>query len=352
MSNNQQNNPDSSLENYVEPEEAIEDNQDIATQDAEQEAINSKEAINPKIDDTNEKPETFELKSDTHAKPLTEEQLKCILEATLLSVAKPMTIDQLMRLFEGGNIPSKQKVKTALESLQADCEDRGVELKEVASGYRYQSKQEYAEWIGRLWEEKPAKYSRAYLETLALIAYRQPVTRGEIEEVRGVSVSSYIIKTMLEREWIRVVGHRDVPGRPSLYATTKQFLDYFNMKSLDELPSLAEIKDLDDLNPELALGEPGSELESDEIDDSKVETIEKEITSDYVKTSLSDDNASSDDNESNGDNESSDEFNSQIENGIKKTSQEVVESNIESMLITSEEDEDKKDEDNSQQNNQ
>ncbi|TQV86754.1 SMC-Scp complex subunit ScpB [Aliikangiella coralliicola] len=190
-------------------------------------------------------------------------KLKNILEAALMAINKPMSIEQMTGLFEDEECPPASRIKEALSQLQQDCEGRGIELKDVASGYRYQARQDYAEWIGRLWEEKPAKYSRAYLETLALIAYRQPVTRAEIEEVRGVGVSSNIVRTMLEREWIRVVGHRDVPGRPALYATTKQFLDYFNMKSLDELPSLAEIKDLDDLNPELELTEPGAEDSSD-----------------------------------------------------------------------------------------
>ena len=198
---------------------------------------------------------------------LSDEKLKNILEATLMAVGKPMSMEQLMKLFEDEERPSASRVKEQLSLLQSETEGRGVELREVATGYRYQARQEYSEWLSRLWEEKPAKYSRAYLETLALIAYRQPVTRAEIEEVRGVSVSSHIIKTMLEREWIRVVGHRDVPGRPSLYATTKQFLDYFNMKSLDELPSLAEIKDLDELNPELQLEEPGAESDSAQQDE-------------------------------------------------------------------------------------
>ncbi|WP_196137465.1 SMC-Scp complex subunit ScpB [Aliikangiella sp. G2MR2-5] len=192
-------------------------------------------------------------------------KLKNILEAALMAVGKPMSMEQLMKLFTDEERPSASRVKDALEQLQQDCEGRGIELKEVATGYRYQARQDYSEWLSRLWEERAPKYSRAYLETLALIAYRQPVTRAEIEEVRGVSVSSNIIRAMLEREWIRVVGHRDVPGRPSLYATTKQFLDYFNMKSLEELPSLAEIRDLEDLNPELELGDPGI-ISSDETE--------------------------------------------------------------------------------------
>lgn len=195
-----------------------------------------------------------------------ENKLKNILEAALMAMAKPMSVEQLMKLFDDEERPSASTMKQALTQLQQDCEGRGVELKEVSSGFRYQARQDYAEWLSRLWEEKPTKYSRAYLETLALIAYRQPVTRAEIEEVRGVGVSSNIIRTMVEREWIRVVGHRDVPGRPSLYATTKQFLDYFNMKSLEELPSLAEIKDLDDLNPELALSQPGEETNDSDSD--------------------------------------------------------------------------------------
>jgi segregation and condensation protein B len=136
------------------------------------------------------------------------------------------------------------------------CEERGFELQEVASGFRYQVRQSLSPWVARLWHERPQKYSRALLETLALIAYRQPITRGEIEEIRGVAVSSNIIKTLHEREWIRVVGHRDVPGRPAMYATTRQFLDYFNLKSLDQLPALAEIRDLETLNAELGFSEP------------------------------------------------------------------------------------------------
>jgi segregation and condensation protein B len=186
-------------------------------------------------------------------------KLKNIIEAALMAVAKPMTVDQLMGLFSDDERPSNSTMKECIAELQSESEQRGVELKQVASGYRYQAKQEYSEWLSRLWEERPAKYSRAALETLALIAYRQPVTRAEIEDVRGVGVSSSIVKTMIEREWIRVVGHRDVPGRPALYATTKQFLDYFNMQSLEELPSLAEIKDLEDLNPELDLPDPDEE---------------------------------------------------------------------------------------------
>jgi len=188
-------------------------------------------------------------------------KLKNIIEAAMFAVAHPMSVDQLLKLFDDDDRPSASAVKESIKQLQSECEGRGIELKEIASGFRYQAKQDFSDWLSRLWEERPAKYSRAALETLALIAYRQPVTRAEIEDVRGVGVSSSIIKTMIEREWIRVVGHRDVPGRPALYATTKQFLDYFNMKSLEELPTLAEIKDLEDINPELNLPNPDDERE-------------------------------------------------------------------------------------------
>ena len=147
--------------------------------------------------------------------------------------------------------PDLEQVKEALAAIEADSKGRGFELRKVASGYRFQVIDSVASWIGRLWEEKPQRYSRALLETLSLIAYRQPITRGDIEEIRGVAVSSQIIKTLLERDWVRVVGHRDVPGRPAMYATTRSFLDYFNLSNLDQLPALADIKDLDALNNEL-----------------------------------------------------------------------------------------------------
>lgn len=208
-------------------------------------------------------------------------KLKQIIEAALMSVAKPMSIEQLLKLFIEFEQVSASKVKVAIKQLQNECEGRGIELADVASGYRYQAREGFSEWISRLWEERPAKYSRATLETLALIAYRQPVTRAEIEDVRGVGVSSSIIKTLMERDWIRIVGHRDVPGRPALYATAKQFLDYFNMKSLEDLPTLSEIKDLEDLNPELELPNPDvheyDESTSGEIDETgEIEEVETE----------------------------------------------------------------------------
>jgi segregation and condensation protein B len=185
-------------------------------------------------------------------------QLKMIVEGALLAAGRSLDMAQLEKLFEDELFneearPSREEIYAALEDIDADCAGRGFELKQTGSGYRFQVRQELSQWVNRLWEEKPKKYSRALLETLALIAYRQPITRGDIEEIRGVSVSSEIIKSLLEREWVRVVGHRDVPGRPALYATTKQFLDYFGLKNLEELPSLNDIKDIEDINPELAL---------------------------------------------------------------------------------------------------
>ncbi|MGE8497796.1 MAG: SMC-Scp complex subunit ScpB [Pseudomonas sp.] len=177
-------------------------------------------------------------------------ELASLLEAFLLASGKPQSLERLYELFEEAERPEPSVFKAALEALQASCEGRAFELKEVASGYRLQVRERFAPWVGRLWEERPQRYSRAMLETLALIAYRQPITRGEIEDIRGVAVNSNIVKTLLEREWIRVVGYRDVPGRPSMFATTKGFLDHFNLKSLDELPPLAALRELE---PEPAL---------------------------------------------------------------------------------------------------
>ncbi|WP_049622842.1 SMC-Scp complex subunit ScpB [Frateuria defendens] len=181
------------------------------------------------------------------------EQLKAIIEAALLAASQPLTVAQLGELFVEEDGVDRQQIAQALQSLAEDCAGRGVELKEVASGFRYQVRQGMHPWVSRMWTERPSRYSRALLETLALIAYRQPITRPEIEQIRGVVVSSNIIKTMEEREWIRVVGHRDVPGRPALFGTTRLFLDYFNLKSLDELPPLSEIRDMED--PQLRLDE-------------------------------------------------------------------------------------------------
>ncbi len=179
--------------------------------------------------------------------------LKNIVEGAIIAADGPVSIDQLIHLFDLDQQPSRADIRAVLTEIEADCEGRGFELRQVASGYRFQVRTEMAEWVGRLWDEKPPRYSRALLETLALIAYRQPVTRGDIEEVRGVSVSTNIMRSLLEREWVRVVGHRDVPGRPSIYATTREFLDYFNLSSLEELPTLSAIKDLDAVNEQLDL---------------------------------------------------------------------------------------------------
>jgi segregation and condensation protein B len=176
---------------------------------------------------------------------------KCILEAVLLAAGEPLDQAALASVFEEEDRPNDADIGRALAELEEDYAERGLELKKVASGYRIQVREEVNAWVSRLWEERPQRYSRALLETLALIAYRQPITRGEIEEVRGVSVRSSIIRTLQEREWIRVVGHRDVPGKPALFGTTKALLDYFNLASLDDLPSLAEIKDMESFEPEL-----------------------------------------------------------------------------------------------------
>lgn len=179
-------------------------------------------------------------------------QIKNIIEAILLAAGEPVTIKRLQSIFAEQELTHNDIAK-ALELLAEDFTERGVELKEVANGFRLQTRESLQPWITKLWEEKPKKYSRALLETLALVAYRQPVTRGEIEDVRGVAVSSYIIRTLMDREWIRVLGYRDVPGKPAMFGTTKEFLDYFNMKSLEDLPTLAEIKDIETIMPELDL---------------------------------------------------------------------------------------------------
>ncbi|NKQ11746.1 SMC-Scp complex subunit ScpB [Pseudomonas sp. SST3] len=171
--------------------------------------------------------------------------LASLLEAFLLASGKPMSIERMAELFEDTERPAPALLRKALEVLDKSCKGRAFELKQVASGYRLQVRERFSPWVGRLWEERPQRYSRALLETLVLIAYRQPITRGEIEDIRGVAVNSQIVKTLLEREWVRVVGHRDVPGRPAMFATTKQFLDHFNLKNLDELPPLAVLREME-----------------------------------------------------------------------------------------------------------
>ncbi|MCP1674783.1 segregation and condensation protein B [Natronocella acetinitrilica] len=189
--------------------------------------------------------------------------LKCILEAALLAADAPVSLEHMQSLFSGETVPDKGALRAALTELERDYDGRGITLVEVASGWRIQVHSAYAPWVSRLWEERPGRYSRALLETLAIIAYRQPVTRGEIEEIRGVSVSTSIMRTLQERGWVRIVGHRDVPGRPAMYGSTRQFLDYFNLKSLDQLPSLMELRDLDEIHPELDLRFPEEVVEDD-----------------------------------------------------------------------------------------
>ena len=181
------------------------------------------------------------------------EALKNILEAILLAAGRPLTLDQLLAVFSENERPERSQIREALGLLHADYEPRGIALVQVGGGYRIQVRETMQSWVSRLSEEKPARYSRALLETLSLIAYRQPITRGEIEDVRGVSVSTSIIKTLLEREWVHVLGHRDVPGHPAMYGTTRKFLDYFSLKSLSELPTLAELRDLSTIGAELEL---------------------------------------------------------------------------------------------------
>ncbi|GAB2199177.1 SMC-Scp complex subunit ScpB [Sessilibacter sp. MAH4] len=202
-------------------------------------------------------------------------QLKKIIEGALLAAGQPLDEKRLLSLFESAEAEDVdsadvtiEDIKKVIDLITLECEGRGFELKQVGSGWRFQVREETAPWVNRLWEEKPQKYSRALLETLALIAYRQPITRGDIEEIRGVAVSSHIIKTLTEREWVKVVGHRDVPGRPSLYATTRAFLDYFNLSSLEELPSLGELADIDQLNPELDLNAELQNIDNDDADQS------------------------------------------------------------------------------------
>ncbi|MBB3060213.1 SMC-Scp complex subunit ScpB [Microbulbifer rhizosphaerae] len=183
------------------------------------------------------------------------ELLRRIVEGALLAAGQPLSEEKLLSLIDEGERPEKTVLRQVLEEIAGSCAERGFELRQVASGWRYQVPEDLAPWVNRLWEEKPQKYSRAILETLAIIAYRQPITRGDIEEIRGVAVSSHIVRSLSERGWIKVVGQRDVPGKPSLYATTREFLDYFNLSTLDDLPTLAEIRDIDSLNQVLDLGQ-------------------------------------------------------------------------------------------------
>jgi segregation and condensation protein B len=208
---------------------------------------------------------------------MNELDLKHTIEATLLAAGRPVTTQQLLDLFEERDRPTQEQFDAAMALLAADYETRGIELAQVASGWRIQVRPRCMDVVSRLWTERPSRYSRALLETLALIAYRQPITRSEIEEIRGVSISSTIMRTMQERNWIRVVGHRDVPGRPELLGTTREFLDYFGLKSLDQLPTLADLRDVENIGVQLEL--PGGE-ESQADDGQAAESGEAEASAD------------------------------------------------------------------------
>ena len=190
-----------------------------------------------------------------------ERKLSEILEALLLSASRPISIDDIVKVFEDPK-PSKDEIRKALNQIDQDCLTRGIELKKIASGYRLQVKQSLSQYIAKLWEEKPHKFSKATLETLSLIAYKQPITRGEIEEIRGVAVGTQLIRGLMERGWVKIVGRRDVPGRPSLYSTTKEFLDYFGLQHLRELPELPSLPDLVSIEHELPIDEPDESIDS------------------------------------------------------------------------------------------
>jgi segregation and condensation protein B len=196
---------------------------------------------------------------------MNDQYVRNVIEAALLAAGRPLTTDELVGLFDERDGSNAQEVKSAIEGLRAEYETRGIELLEIASGYRIQIRASAAAPVSRLWQERPAKYSRALLETLALVAYRQPITRGEIEQVRGVAVNPNIVKTLLERGWIRVIGHRDVPGKPELLGTTREFLDYFSLKKLDDLPTLAQLKELEDMRVQLSL--PGAEPVAEAVEE-------------------------------------------------------------------------------------
>jgi segregation and condensation protein B len=208
--------------------------------------------------------------------------IKNIIEVALLSAGKPLSMDDLNNILEDGQVSDKSELKKIIDELKIEYDAKGLEIKEVATGFRIQLKSDMTKYLSKLWEIKSPRYSRALFETLALIAYRQPITRGEIEEVRGVSMSTNIIRTLAERNWIRVVGHRDVPGRPEMFATTKEFLDYFGLKKLDQLPPLKDLSDWESLRIQLDLPEVDEIIFSDEPPDSieikyKTENLDEEI---------------------------------------------------------------------------
>ena len=226
------------------------------------------------------------LPAVTEANP----ELKNIIEAALLVAGQPLTIDKMLAMFPEESRPTRDDIRAALDALGEACADRGVELKQIDSGWRFQTREKYGEWIARLSEERPVRYSRALLETLAIIVYRQPVTRGEIEDIRGVAVSSEIIKTLLGREWIRQVGQRDVPGRPALYGTARGFLEHFNLRSLDEMPPLAELRDIEKITAELNFTLPMGDMGQDSAA-SEVDTMDEDMLLDDADDTDDDDNA-------------------------------------------------------------
>jgi len=211
-------------------------------------------------------------------------QLKRIFEAALLGAGQPLTLAQLAGLFDDTEAPTHEEISRAIEELRGDCDTRGIELVEVASGFRFQVREDVHAWVSRLWTERQTRYSRALLETLALIAYRQPITRAEIEQIRGVGVASSIVKTLEEREWVRVVGYRDLPGKPALFGTTRAFLDYFNLKSLDELPPLSEVREIEDLDPQFAFGGADGAIPATLGDDGEalVEVSAEEVSAEEI----------------------------------------------------------------------
>ncbi|MDG1937879.1 MAG: SMC-Scp complex subunit ScpB [Pseudomonadales bacterium] len=215
------------------------------------------------------------------------ELVKRIFEGALMAAERPLQRRDLTALFDDLEKPADDLIDQALLDLDSDCEARGYELKRVSSGYRYQVKQDLSRWVNKLWQERAPRYSRALLETMSLVAYRQPITRGEIEQIRGVAVSTQIIKTLLEREWIKSVGYRDAPGRPAIYATTRQFLDYFNLKSLDQLPPLAEIRDLNTISRELNIDLPVEEIKpaNDENIDGEANTEDAQAIDSNLESS-------------------------------------------------------------------
>lgn len=233
------------------------------------------------VSEQTDEPVTAEIseQSESQASPELIAQLPGIVEAAILAAGEPLSVAKLAELFEEDERPSNAEIREAIEILQAACETRGIELTQVASGFRFQVKQDNMPWLRRLWEKRPPRYSRALFETLALIAYRQPITRGEIEDVRGVAVSTHIIKTLQDREWVKIVGHRDVPGKPALFGTTKAFLDYFNLKSLKELPPLQELIDLDELekraNQQLELPMEAQQVEAELQNEAESELMDE-----------------------------------------------------------------------------